>query len=109
MKPVPIQLGRGNKAKTNPPSSRRSDMAALAEDDDDRVVKSVPAPPRRPFARELLFRPANGLPDLDALKEHLSREGRLAPDDAIELVRRAGALFRQEPNLLRLADPITGT
>lgn len=49
------------------------------------------------------------LPDLDALRDHLALEGRLAPQDAIDLVRCAGEILRQEPNLLRLNDPITGT
>ncbi len=38
----------------------------------------------------------------------LAAPGRLAPEDAIELVQKTAAVLRQEPNLLRLNDPITG-
>ena len=48
-----------------------------------------------------------GLPDLEALRDHFCREGRLDFTDATDLVRRAGDLLRREPNLLRLSDPIT--
>lgn len=82
-------------------------MASLQETD-DRICKDVPAPPRYPFPRAKLFQPHNGLPDLDALREHLLREGRLDPTDASELLHRVSDILRAEPNLLRLTDPITG-
>eukprot|EP00455_Lapot_gusevi_P022003 TRINITY_DN2294_c0_g1_i1.p1 TRINITY_DN2294_c0_g1~~TRINITY_DN2294_c0_g1_i1.p1 ORF type:complete len:500 (+),score=136.96 TRINITY_DN2294_c0_g1_i1:87-1586(+) len=80
-------------------------MAQIEED--DRVVKDLPAPPRHPFPRDKLFCPGTGLPDLEALKEHLSREGRLHIPDAVDLIHRATELLRTEPNLLTLGDPIT--
>lgn len=116
-------------------ASAASAAAASSDDVDDRVCTDVPPPPRRPFPREKLFQPHNGarvscslciqahfalpltranrnvsysgLPDLDALCDHLHREGRLHIPDLIELVRRVGDVMRREPNLLRLADPIT--
>lgn len=41
------------------------------------------------------------------LLDHLKAEGRLAMDDAVSIVRKAGALFKKESNLLKLQDPIT--
>eukprot|EP00760_Papus_ankaliazontas_P030040 PhM_4_TR4583/c0_g1_i1/m.99029/K04348/PPP3C, CNA; serine/threonine-protein phosphatase 2B catalytic subunit len=50
---------------------------------------------------------ATGKPIIENIKVHFLKEGRLAEKDAIELVRRAGELLREEANLLVLAEPIT--
>eukprot|EP01083_Nonionella_stella_P283003 963185_1 len=75
------------------------------EEEDDRLIKDVVAPPRFPLAHNKLFN--NGEIDLEILGEHLNREGRLSLDDAFYLVRTATELYAKEPNLLRLRDPIT--
>eukprot|EP01084_Bolivina_argentea_P035555 65933_1 len=75
------------------------------EEEDDRLIKDVVAPPRFPLAHNKLFN--NGEIDLEILGEHLNREGRLSLDDAFYLVRTATELYSKEPNLLRLRDPIT--
>jgi len=51
----------------------------------------------------------SGLPNLAILKEHLLKEGRLTQDAALELIHRASALIKAEPNMLELKYPITGT
>lgn len=49
-----------------------------------------------------------GYPDLDFLKRHLYREGRLSEEQAIYIINKATDIFKQEPNLLHVAAPITG-
>ena len=48
-----------------------------------------------------------GLPNLAILKEHLLKEGRLTQDAALELIHRATAIIKSEPNMLELKYPIT--
>lgn len=48
-----------------------------------------------------------GLPNLAILKEHLLKEGRLTQDAALELIHRATAIIKAEPNMLELKYPIT--
>jgi serine/threonine-protein phosphatase 2B catalytic subunit len=49
----------------------------------------------------------SGSPDLELLQSHLSAEGVLAEECLLDLVKKAGALFEAEPNMLKLSDPIT--
>jgi len=72
---------------------------------DDRIMKDVIPPPRLPLAHHRLFGP-EGI-RLDVLKEHLFKEGRLLKEDAMYLARSCQSIFRKEPNLLTLDDPIT--
>eukprot|EP01084_Bolivina_argentea_P008602 16098_1 len=84
-------------------------MSALKEqkdNEDDRMVPDVLQPPRFSLAHDVLFG-QNGSINITALTEHLNAEGRLDMADAIHLVRTTGALFKKEPNLLTLNDPIT--
>lgn len=48
------------------------------------------------------------MPQLALLKEHLLKEGRLTQEAALELIHRATAIIRAEPNMLELKYPITG-
>lgn len=73
----------------------------------ERVMGDVPAPVWNYLPREELF-DKDGKPNPETLKPHLFKEGRLHPDDAIELVNMAAQKFKTEPNLLELHDPITG-
>lgn len=50
-----------------------------------------------------------GYPDLEFLKRHLYCEGRLSEEQAIYIINKATDIFKQEPNLLHVAAPITGT
>jgi len=71
----------------------------------ERMVPEVCQLPRYPLDTELLFN-KNGSVNLKNLKDHLKKEGRLNKQDAIRLIRAAGALFEKEPNLVRLRQPI---
>jgi len=50
---------------------------------------------------------ADGLPDLKALADHLAGEGLLTQELLLDLIFQASELFRDEPNILKLNDPIT--
>ena len=73
----------------------------------DRVVKDVIAPPMYALGSDRVFNAKTGLPNLAALKEHLSREGRLTLEAALSIVSQASALLRAEPNMVELKYPIT--
>lgn len=74
----------------------------------DRIMKDVVAPPMFPLTCADALDDKK-MPKLDVLKEHLLREGRLADDLSEYLVNEATNLFHQEPNMLELQYPITGT
>jgi len=71
----------------------------------ERVNPDVVQIPRYPMETDLLFN-ENGSINIPNLKSHLLKEGRLQKKDAIKLTASASALFKDEPNLLRLRDPI---
>ena len=73
----------------------------------ERVMKDVPAPVWNYIPANDLF-DNDGLPNIQNLKKHLLREGRINPKDAIRLINKAAEILRDEPNLLQLQDPITG-
>lgn len=77
-----------------------------AEENDDRMKPAVVAPPRFPMPHTELFNDDDSI-NLANLKAHLTKEGRLRLEDAYEIIRRASLVYRKEPNLLRLKDPIT--
>jgi hypothetical protein len=74
----------------------------------DREVSEVQAPAAFPLTMEEVFDSSTGLPNLKRLREHLQREGRLAPNAAEALISKAQALFQAEKNILELKYPITG-
>ena len=49
----------------------------------------------------------NDLPNVEAIKDHFRREGRLALADALRIVRMAQKILSEEPNMLELAPPMT--
>lgn len=75
--------------------------------EDDRVVSSVVAPPLVPLSKNDLFPHSGGI-NIDLLRDHMSKEGRLSLEAAREILQRATRLLRAEPNLLKLFSPITG-
>jgi hypothetical protein len=57
---------------------------------------------------QTLFGPDNSI-NIKELKDHLTAEGRLYEKDASKIVKLAADLFRNEPNVLEVSAPITGT
>ncbi|KAF0978534.1 hypothetical protein FDP41_002354 [Naegleria fowleri] len=72
----------------------------------ERVMKDVPAPVWNFIPANELF-DTDGLPNIQNLKKHLLREGRVNPKDGMRLINKAAEILRDEPNLLQLQDPIT--
>eukprot|EP00930_Biecheleria_cincta_P014822 TRINITY_DN1258_c1_g1_i1.p1 TRINITY_DN1258_c1_g1~~TRINITY_DN1258_c1_g1_i1.p1 ORF type:complete len:550 (-),score=116.28 TRINITY_DN1258_c1_g1_i1:175-1761(-) len=71
----------------------------------DRPVKEVPLPPAQVLTSDTFYK--DGQPDIQHLLAHLTLEGALAQELLLEVIQKASALFREEPNLLKLNDPIT--
>eukprot|EP00930_Biecheleria_cincta_P014820 TRINITY_DN1258_c0_g1_i1.p1 TRINITY_DN1258_c0_g1~~TRINITY_DN1258_c0_g1_i1.p1 ORF type:complete len:565 (+),score=96.23 TRINITY_DN1258_c0_g1_i1:125-1819(+) len=72
----------------------------------DRPVKHVPPPPAQLMTADTYYN-KNGDPDIEHLVAHLRLEGALAQELLLEIIQKAADLFRNEPNLLKLNDPIT--
>eukprot|EP00441_Pelagodinium_beii_P041903 CAMPEP_0197632972 /NCGR_PEP_ID=MMETSP1338-20131121/9462_1 /TAXON_ID=43686 ORGANISM="Pelagodinium beii, Strain RCC1491" /NCGR_SAMPLE_ID=MMETSP1338 /ASSEMBLY_ACC=CAM_ASM_000754 /LENGTH=557 /DNA_ID=CAMNT_0043204551 /DNA_START=72 /DNA_END=1742 /DNA_ORIENTATION=+ len=72
----------------------------------DRPVKDVPLPPAELLTADTFY-DKSGEPDIDNLFEHLTLEGALAQELLLEIISKASDLFKDEPNLLKLNDPIT--
>ena len=68
-------------------------------DGDTSVVVPTPLQTSLPSA---VLRGADGTVNLQVLAGHFLMEGRLAPADALDVLRRGTALLRAEPNLLRI-------
>jgi len=71
----------------------------------DRPVKDVPPPPAQMMTADTFYK--DGVPDIDHLFAHLNLEGALCQELLLELIQKASDLFKDEPNLLKLQDPIT--
>lgn len=83
-------------------------MEPLADPKNDRQVKDVEPPPAKPLSLELLY--PNGpdeAPDYKALRDHLKKEGRIRKEDCLDIIKKVIDIVSNEPNLLRLKDPIT--
>jgi len=96
-------------ADANPPSLN-IDSGDVDEPDDDRPMPKVVAPPRFPMAHASLFyKGSDGKEhiNLPNLRAHLMKEGRLRREDGLQIISMAQKVYSQEPNLLRLDDPIT--
>eukprot|EP00440_Ansanella_granifera_P037337 gb/GFBE01040509.1/.p1 GENE.gb/GFBE01040509.1/~~gb/GFBE01040509.1/.p1 ORF type:complete len:558 (+),score=126.35 gb/GFBE01040509.1/:1-1674(+) len=78
----------------------------LADPLGDRPVKEVPLPPAQLLTADSFY-DKKGEPDIDFLFEHLSLEGALSQELLLEVISKASDLFKDEPNLLKLNDPIT--
>ncbi|KAH3758617.1 calcineurin catalytic subunit A [Pelomyxa schiedti] len=72
----------------------------------ERVVSAVPIPETRPLTTELLFS-NDELPNLNILRGHLAREGKLDIPAAIKLVKMGRELIAAEPNVLFLHAEVT--
>lgn len=74
----------------------------------ERVIKDVQAPAFHPPTPEQFWSKKDPTkPDVQFLKNHFYREGRLTHDQARYILVQATELLRAEPNLLELDAPIT--
>eukprot|EP00163_Fabomonas_tropica_P029698 TRINITY_DN646_c0_g1_i1.p1 TRINITY_DN646_c0_g1~~TRINITY_DN646_c0_g1_i1.p1 ORF type:complete len:506 (+),score=140.78 TRINITY_DN646_c0_g1_i1:565-2082(+) len=71
----------------------------------ERLCKECTPPRPEPLPRSEMFK--NGKPDPEVLKAHFLNEGKLANEDAIELIEQATAIFKSESTLLTLDTPMT--
>ncbi|KAG5357230.1 Serine/threonine-protein phosphatase 2B catalytic subunit [Yarrowia sp. C11] len=73
----------------------------------DRPIKSVPAPATNKPTDDEVFDRATGKPNLEFLKDHFYREGRLSNEQAIRIVEAGSRILEEEPTLLEVDAPIT--
>lgn len=71
-----------------------------------RGCSDVPPPPTRPLEHNEVF-DSFGRPQHERIRAHFLSGGYLTDEDASEIIVRAHAVLRQEPNVLLLDDPIT--
>ncbi|KAF9891244.1 Serine/threonine-protein phosphatase 2B catalytic subunit alpha [Aspergillus nanangensis] len=74
----------------------------------DRVIKEVQAPALNTPSDEQFWSPEDpSKPNLQFLKQHFYREGRLTEDQALWIIQAGSQILRAEPNLLEMDAPIT--
>nr|QBC17552.1 calcineurin [Neurospora crassa] len=74
----------------------------------ERVCKDVQAPAMfKPSDEQFFEDETHTKPDIQFLKQHFYREGRLTEEQALWIIREGTKLLRAEPNLLEMDAPIT--
>ncbi|KAJ5317791.1 hypothetical protein N7508_002299 [Penicillium antarcticum] len=74
----------------------------------ERVVKEVQAPALSTPPDDMFWSPEDpSKPNLQYLKQHLYREGRLSEEQALWIIHAGTQVLRSEPNLLEMDAPIT--
>ncbi|KAI9828328.1 MAG: 3',5'-cyclic-nucleotide phosphodiesterase (PDEase) (3':5'-CNP) [Thelocarpon impressellum] len=74
----------------------------------ERVCKDVQAPAFNPPTEQQFFSPHDrSKPNLQFLKQHFYREGRLTEQQALWIIETGTEVLRAEPNLLEMDAPIT--
>jgi len=74
----------------------------------ERVCKDVQAPAFHPPTDEQFWSPHDrSKPNLQFLKTHFYREGRLTHEQALWIIKKGTEVLRKEPNLLEMDAPIT--
>ncbi|KAH6639046.1 Metallo-dependent phosphatase-like protein [Boeremia exigua] len=74
----------------------------------ERVCKDVQAPAFLPPTDEQFFSPQDRTkPNIQFLKQHFYREGRLTEQQALWIIKKGAEILRSEPNLLEMDAPIT--
>ena len=82
-------------------------MENLPNPFNDRVIKKCLPPPKYPLSHDELFPNKDGIPNWKLVKEHLTKEGRLYKADLIEIIRTFKEIVSNEPNVVKVNDPIT--
>ncbi|KAK7509346.1 serine/threonine-protein phosphatase 2B catalytic subunit A1 [Phyllosticta citriasiana] len=74
----------------------------------DRVCKDVQAPAvHTPTAEQFWAPNDSSKPNINFLKQHFYREGRLTEEQALWIIRKGTEILKSEPNLLEMDAPIT--
>ncbi|KKY28149.1 putative calcineurin a [Diplodia seriata] len=74
----------------------------------ERVIKDVQAPAFTPPTMEQFWSPNDpSKPNLQFLKQHFYREGRLTEEQALWIINKGTEVLKAEPNLLEMDAPIT--
>ena len=74
----------------------------------ERVCKEVQAPATHPPSDDQFWSPHDRTkPNLQFLKQHLYREGRVTHEQAMWIIQKGTELLESEPNLLEMDAPIT--
>jgi serine/threonine-protein phosphatase 2B catalytic subunit len=74
----------------------------------ERVCKDVQAPAFLPPTEDQFFSPQDrNKPNLQFLKQHFYREGRLTEEQALWIIHKGTEVLKSEPNLLEMDAPIT--
>ncbi|KAI9014636.1 serine/threonine protein phosphatase 2B [Gaertneriomyces semiglobifer] len=74
----------------------------------DRIVKDVPAPAvYKPTSEQFWSKEEPTKPDIEFLKDHFFREGRLTEEQALAIVKMGAEVLKKEPNLLEVEAPVT--
>lgn len=71
----------------------------------ERGDPSVPPPSWEPLSSSELFDDA-GKPRPEVAREHFAKEGLLSEADALSIITRCALLWKEEPNVMRLDDPV---
>lgn len=88
--------------------AREAPNAERAVADRCRVPADVQAPAmHKPTDEQFYHDDTRSKPDINFLKQHFYREGRLTEEQALFILRKGTDLLRAEPNLLEMDAPIT--
>lgn len=87
-------------------AASNDDGKAEALSTTERAISSVPTIPENLLSLEDAFL-ENGKPNIQALKEHFLREGRVHDDVARKIIADASAILREENNILEVEAPVT--
>ena len=71
-------------------------------------IADVQAPAFHPPSQEQFLSPTDrNKPNLQFLKQHFYREGRVTEEQALWIIRKGTEILKEEPNLLEMDAPIT--
>ena len=76
----------------------------------DRVIAEVTPPPSQALPSASVYKgnlQLGSKPDWRVLKDHFFKEGFILKQDAMRIITQAEQIFKSEPNIMHLQDPVT--